>query len=55
MRKTTTYHCKRFTEAQDRANLYYISAPNATKIVRTIENAIEVRTKTDKVLAAFVW
>ena len=38
----TVYHCKTRTEATDRANLYYIASPTASKI-ETDNTAHEVR------------
>lgn len=42
MKRPTIYHCKGSTEAQDRANLYYIASPTARKI-ETDHKAHEVR------------
>lgn len=42
MKPATVYHCKSRTEATDRANLYYIASPTASKI-ETDNTAHEVR------------
>lgn len=54
--KATIYHCKTATEANDRANLYYISVNAASGMRKDHERrTIEITNKRKTIIAVFAY
>ena len=54
--KPNIYKCKSYTDATDRANLYYIASPTARRIERDKdERSIKIYGKKPAPLAEFVY
>ena len=54
MKQATIYRCTSSTDATDRANLYYIASPSASRMQRDTESRqITISSRAGKPLAVF--